>query len=85
MVSGAGVLATSQNKEVAERFLEFMLSKVGQQYFTGQTFEYPLVEGVKTHRVLVPISEINQPRIRLTDLTDLKGTQDLLSSAGVMP
>ena len=85
MVAGAGVLAASQNNEVAERFLQFMLSKVGQQYFAAQTFEYPLVEGVKTPRVLVPLSEINQPRIPLTDLADLKGTQELLRSAGVMP
>ena len=85
MVSGAGVLATSKNKEVAGRFLEFMLSKVGQQYFAGQTFEYPLVEGINTPRSLVPLSDINRPGVLLTDLADLKGTQDLLSSAGVMP
>ena len=55
-----------------------MLSTVGQQYFAGQTFEYPLVEGVKTPRVLVPLPEINQPNIQIKDLGDLKGTQDLL-------
>ena len=85
MVAGAGILATSQNKEVGERFLEFMLSKVGQQYFAGQTFEYPLVEGVKIPRVLVRLSEINQPNIPIKDLADLKGTQDLLRQAGVTP
>ena len=85
MVAGAGILEASENKDVAEKFLEFMLSKVGQQYFAGQTFEYPLVEGVKTPLVLVPLSEINQPNIPVKDLTDLKGTQDLLRETGVMP
>ena len=85
MVAGAGILATSKNKEVGERFLEFMLSKVGQQYFAGQTFEYPLVEGVKIPRVLVRLSEINRPNIPIKDLADLKGTQDLLRRAGVTP
>ena len=54
MVSGAGILDTSDNREAAEKFLEFMLSRVGQQYFAGQTFEYPLVEGVNVPHVLVP-------------------------------
>ncbi|MCH7605694.1 MAG: iron ABC transporter substrate-binding protein [Chloroflexi bacterium] len=85
MVAGAGILAASQNKVVAERFLEFMLSKVGQQYFAGQTFEYPLVEGVKTPRVLIPLSEINSPRITPKELADLRGTLDLLRSTGVIP
>ena len=85
MVAGAGIFETSDNKEVAEKFLEFLLSKVGQQYFTGQTFEYPLVEGVKTPLVLVPLSEINQPAIPLKDLADLAGTQTLLRETGILP
>lgn len=85
MVAGAGILEASDNQAVAERFLEFMLSKVGQQYFAGQTFEYPVVEGVKTPHVLVPLAEINQPNIPLKDLADLEGTQALLRETGVLP
>jgi iron(III) transport system substrate-binding protein len=85
MVAGAGILATSQNKVAAERFLEFMLSPVAQQYFAGQTFEYPLVAGVNTHRALVPLSRINQPNIPLKELADLAGTQRLLRETGVLP
>lgn len=85
MVAGAGVLAASENREVAQRFLEFMLSKVGQQYFAGQTFEYPLVEGVNTPKVLTPLSGFSHPEIPIKDLGDLKGTQDLLRRAGVTP
>ena len=85
MVAGAGILKASKNKDPARKFLEFMLSTVGQQYFAGQTFEYPLVEGVNTPHVLVPLSEINQPSIPLADLTDLRSTQALLRRAGVIP
>ena len=85
MVAGAGVLAASENKEVAHRFLEFMLSKVGQQYFAEQTFEYPLVEGVNTPKVLTPLSGFTHPDITIKDLGALKGTQDLLRQAGVTP
>ena len=85
MVAGAGILSSSDNGEAAEKFLEFMLSRVGQQYFAGQTFEYPLVEGVNVPRVLVPLDEINHPSIPLKDLADLEGAQHLLRETGVMP
>ena len=85
MVAGAGILEESENKDLAIKFLEFMLSTVGQQYFAAKTFEYPLVEGVNTPLVLVPLAEINQPNIPLKDLADLRSTQDLLRKAGVIP
>ena len=85
MVAGAGIMGSSDNTDAAERFLEFMLSRVGQQYFAGQTFEYPLVDGVKVPHVLVPLNEINHPSIPLKDLADLEGTQRLLRETGVLP
>ena len=85
MVAGAGILETSRNRENAERFLEFMLSRVAQQYFAGQTFEYPLVDGVTTHRLLVPLSELSKPDIDMAALDDIKGTQRLLRDLGILP
>ncbi|MFQ5878995.1 MAG: iron ABC transporter substrate-binding protein [Dehalococcoidia bacterium] len=85
LVAGAGILETSKSKETGGRFLEFMLSPVAQQYFAGQTFEYPVVEGVKTNRLLKPLSEVNSPEIGLADLADLEGTLKLLRETGVLP
>ena len=85
MVAGAGVLATAENRDNAESFLQFMLSPVAQQYFAGQTFEYPLVAGVKTQRVLVALEEIVKPNLTAGDLTDLAGTQALLQDTGILP
>lgn len=85
MVAGAGILETSSNRDNAETFMRFMLSKVAQQYFAGQTFEYPLVEGVKTHRLLPPIDSLNGPDIDLSILSDLQGTDALLRETGVIP
>ena len=84
MVSGIGVLEQSEQKETAFKLVEFLLSEVGQQYFTSQTFEYPVVEGVRTQRVLTPISEIEAPNVELQDLSDLDGTLRLLQEAGVL-
>ena len=78
LVAGAGILETTNNNENAEKFLRFMLSKVAQQYFASQTFEYPLIEGVKTDRMLPPINTLKNPNIDMASLTDLKGTQSML-------
>ena len=85
MVAGAGILDTSKNRDAAERFLKFMLSVVAQQYFAGQTFEYPLVDGVKTQLGLTPISGFPHPDIPVGQLADLKGTQALLRDTGILP
>ena len=85
LVNGASILATSKNVENAERFLDFMLSQVGQQYFASQTFEYPLVDGVKTDRLLVPLDQLELPDVDLSRLDDVQGTQDLLRDLGIIP
>lgn len=85
MVSGVGILEASDNKELAQQFVNFLLSTVAQQYFASQTYEYPLVDGVNVSRLLAPLEEIEQPQIRLADLSDLAGTQNLLREAGALP
>ncbi|MBI2872954.1 MAG: iron ABC transporter substrate-binding protein [Chloroflexi bacterium] len=84
LVAGAGVLETSKHKDAAQRFVQFLLSPVAQQYFASQTFEYPVVEGVRTHRLLKPLSDIQSPSIDLSDMTDLEGTLKLLRDVGVL-
>jgi len=84
LVAGAGILKTSSNEENAQRLLDFMLSPVAQQYFAGQTFEYPVIEGVTTNRLLTPLADINSPAIDMADMADLDGTLDLLRETGVL-
>ena len=85
MVAGAGILSTSANPDNAHKFLQFMLSKVAQQYFAGQTFEYPLVDDIKTSRILTPLDEIKKPNISVGKLADVGGTINLLRDTGVLP
>ncbi len=86
MVSGAGILDTAANDANAQRFIEFLLSLPGQQYFASQTFEYPLVEGVKTVALLPPLAALDEAAldIDLADLSDLAGTQELLIDLGII-
>lgn len=86
MVSGAGILKTAENQANAERFIEFLLSAPGQQYFAAQTFEYPLIDGVNTVSQLPPLAELDAVAldIDLGDLDDLQGTQDMLIDLGII-
>lgn len=77
-IAGAAVVDTANNKEIAERFIEYMLSEDAQTYFATSTYEYPLVEGIKAVGPQLPIKEINKPNIDLSNLADLQGTLDLL-------
>lgn len=85
MVAGAGRIETGQNEENALKFIQFMLSPVAQQYFATQNFEYPLIEGVRTHRDLTPLAELNTVDIDLAELADLQGTVQLLQDVGALP
>ncbi len=86
MVSGAGILQSAENKENAQKFLTFLLSVPGQQYFASQTFEYPVVEGVTIPSALPPLAALDAVAIdiRPADLADLQGTQDLLLELGII-
>jgi len=85
MVSGAGILETSQNREAALKFLDFLLSPVAQQYFTTQTYEYPVVEGVVAPRELPGLDTLHQITIDVADLADMQGSVSLLRETGILP
>lgn len=86
MVSGAGVLKTAVNAENAERFIAFLLSPDGQQYFADQTQEYPVVEGIQLADGLPPLADLEAVAadIDLSALADLDGTQDMLLDLGII-
>ena len=86
MVSGAGILETADNPELAAQFINFLLSVPGQQYFVSQTFEYPVVEGVAAPALLPDFAELDAQAIdiSLSDLADLQGTQDMLLELGII-
>ena len=84
MPTGAGILNTCDRRASAESFMCFMLSTVIQQYYAGQTFEYPLVEGGTTHRLPLTIDTLNGPEMDLSQLSDLHGTDALLRETGVI-
>lgn len=85
MPAGAGILATSDDTEAAERFIEFLLSTEAQEYFATETFEYPLASGVEPFPGLPPLSSLGAPQLDLSALaTALDRATDLVAEAGLL-
>lgn len=74
MVAGVGRLASGQNEANAQSFIEFLISPAAQEYFTGETNEYPVIDSVAGPEGLTPLEDLKAIDIALTDLSDLQGT-----------
>jgi iron(III) transport system substrate-binding protein len=83
-VTGAGILASSDEPDEALDFIRFLLTKGAQRYFAESSQEYPLIAGVKPDRSLVPLSRIPGPDLDLGSLSDLQGTVRLLQETGAL-
>lgn len=81
-VAGAGVLASSDQQALAHEFVAYLLNDASQQHFTDTVYEYPLVSGITTNALLVPLAEIETPELDLSNLSDLEGTLTLLEEVG---
>ena len=51
-ISGAGVLAASQRKDTAKRFLEWMSGDTAQTLLAGLNFEYPVKPGLEVDPIV---------------------------------
>ncbi len=85
MVSGVGILESSDNKDNAQKFVDFLLTEASQRYFVEKTFEYPLAAGIPVANGVAPLAEVNNPDLSSAALSDLEGTQTLLREAGIIP
>jgi len=84
-VAGAGILRTSRQPALAERFVQYLLGESAQRYFTERTFEYPVVADIDPHeKVGRTLAEIGAPKLDLSKLEDLQGTVRLLQREGVL-
>ena len=85
LVTATAILDTADDTAVAERFIEFLLSKQAQRYYAEQTLEYPLAAGVEpTITDLPPLDEIVSPQIDLSSLGGgLERTKELISESGL--
>lgn len=83
-VAGIGELATTDQSKEARELIGFLLEPESQEFFTDGVKEYPLTPGAELDSELVPLTEIEQPDIELSDLADLPGTLELLEETGAL-
>ena len=84
-VAGAGVLASTDQRDDAEAFVEFLLSDEAQRFYVDEADEneYPLVDGVAPSPGLVPLEQIDGPDVELTAFgAELQQTVELLRETG---
>ena len=83
-LSGGGVLASSKHQQQAQEFLKFITGKAGQQILqNGTSFEYPVASEVPANDKLVPLTQLDAPKIDPAKLNSKKVT-DLMTQAGLL-
>ena len=83
-VSGAALIADSDQQALGAAFVRHLLSAEAQEFFATRTFGYPVVPEVPPVGELPTIDELNPPDVDLTALSDLQPTLDLLREVGIL-
>jgi iron(III) transport system substrate-binding protein len=83
-VSGGGILRSSKHPQEAQAFLRFVTSKTGQEIVkNGDSFEYSVGVGVPSNPALVPLADLQPPKVDPAKLNSKK-VMDLITGAGLM-
>ncbi len=83
-VSGAGILESSDMKDEARQFLEFLVGEEGQQILADSyALEYPLNPEVTLEQGVKPFSELQPPVVNVSDL-DSQAVVDLMTEVGFL-
>ena len=84
ITTATAILAGSEQSEDAGSLVEFLLSEEAQQYFSEETFEYPLARGVTQAESVPPLESINKTTIDLDGLGGgLARTAELIQDSGL--
>jgi iron(III) transport system substrate-binding protein len=83
-VAGVGILKETKKADAARKLAAYLLESEAQAYFSQETFEFPLVSGVKQNTALPELAKVGSPQLDLSKLDDLRGTVKLLQDTGVL-
>jgi iron(III) transport system substrate-binding protein len=84
-ISGIGVLASSPHRQLAERFVAFLVSKTAQEILArSDDFEYPARPGVAANPALPPLAKIPHATLSVAALgTDAEASR-LIEETGLV-
>jgi iron(III) transport system substrate-binding protein len=86
LVTGAGVLQTSDQSEAAQRFLQFLLSDEAQSFAANHVNEYPVMSGTEVPEYMMPVDSALtlSPEFDLERLQEMDPTLKLLRDVGAL-
>ncbi|HIG75445.1 MAG TPA: extracellular solute-binding protein [Bacteroidetes bacterium] len=86
LVTGAGVLDTSQRQRAARRFVAFLLSPAAQAFAAETTKEVPVTAGAPSPEGFVPFETATNysPKLEVERLRELDETLRLLRDQGLL-
>ena len=86
LVTGAGVLQTSDQSEAAREFLRFLMSDEAQSFAAETLNEYPLRAGTEVPEYMMPVDEALalSPDFDFERLQEMDPTLDLLRDVGAL-
>ena len=83
-ISGAGVLAASDNPDEAQQFVAYLTSDEGQQALADSyALEYPLNPAVTLGPPVKPLAELDPPTVAISDLDGDK-VVEMMTQAGFL-
>ncbi|WP_409317389.1 iron ABC transporter substrate-binding protein [Pseudomonas sp. KCJK9016] len=83
-ISGGGVLKSSKHQEEAQKFLQYITGKEGQDVLrTGNSFEYAVGKDSASNPKLVPLKDLDAPKVDASKL-DSKKAVELMTQAGLL-
>ena len=86
IVTAGAVTSISDNPSAGEQLLAFMLSDGAQTFFTNDSLEYPLADGVEPADVLPPLGNDGSDfDVTFDELGDgLSGTVKIIETSGIL-
>lgn len=84
LTTAASIVEGTDRPDEARQLVEFLLSPEAQEFFSDETFEFPLASGAEANDALPSFDDINKTRVDLTELGgDLADTTRLIDESGV--
>jgi iron(III) transport system substrate-binding protein len=85
IASTVSVVESSDARENAQKFVEFLLEADAQKYFAEETFEYPLASGVAPSPELPPLDTRAAPEFDIDRLgAELERTTQMIAESGLL-
>ncbi len=84
ITTAASIIEGTDQRDDAHALVDFLLSKAAQEFFSQETFEYPLAQGVVASDALPPLDSIPTTAIDLDELGGgLARTAEIIQDSGL--